>query len=63
MTNACGESYESLKKYMEIVEVDGIPVRVVNIEGLIKTKRTVRAKDKIDLAILEKALEQLKSDR
>jgi len=59
MTNACGESYESLKKYMEIVEVDGIPVRVVNIEGLIKTKRTTRPKDKADLAILEKALDQI----
>ncbi len=60
MTNACGESYESLKKYMEIVEVDRIPVRVVNIEGLIKTKRTARPKDKVDLEILEKAFEQLK---
>ena len=48
---------------MEIVEVDGTPVRVVNIEGLIKTKRTIRPKDKADLAILEKALDQLKNDQ
>jgi penicillin V acylase-like amidase (Ntn superfamily) len=63
MTNACGESYESLKKYMEIVEVDGISVRVVNIEGLIKTKKSVRPKDKADLIILEKALGQLMNDK
>jgi hypothetical protein len=62
MMNASGETYESLEKYMEVIEVDGVPIRTLNLEGLIKTKKTVREKDKLDHDILEKALEELKKN-
>ena len=60
LMNACGETYESLQQYRESVDIDGITVATLNIDGLIKTKQSARAKDIQDRLILEKALEQLK---
>ncbi|MFA7242212.1 MAG: hypothetical protein WC091_19040 [Sulfuricellaceae bacterium] len=57
MLNACGESYETLKRYAETVDLDGIPIRTINLEGLLLTKQTMRDKDIADKVILERALE------
>jgi hypothetical protein len=43
-----------------ILDFDGVPVRTLDLERLLKTKRTARDKDKLDRAILERALEELK---
>jgi glucose-1-phosphate thymidylyltransferase short form len=45
MLNACGETYETLKQYAETVDLDGVPVRTINLEGLLLTKQTKREKD------------------
>lgn len=60
MLNACGQTYETLKPYAETIDLDGIPVRTVNLEGLLLTKQTKREKDVGDRIILEKALEVLR---
>ena len=57
MLNACGETYETLARYAETIDLEGIPVRTVNLEGLLRTKQTVRDKDVADRIILERALE------
>ncbi len=57
MFNACGESYESLQPYAVTVDLEGVPLRTINLEGLLKTKQTSRDKDKMDRLILERALE------
>lgn len=56
MFNACGESFESLLPYAVTIDFDGVPLRTVNLEGLLKTKQTSREKDKMDRVILERAL-------
>lgn len=61
MLNACGETYETLKQYAETVEMDGLPIRTVNLEGLLLTKRTMRDKDISDRIILERALATLRA--
>lgn len=61
MLNACGETYESLADFVETIDLDGIPVRTINLEGLIKTKQTPRDKDVADLQVLERALAELRS--
>jgi len=63
MFNACGETYESLLPYAVTIDLDGLPVRTLSIEGLLKTKQTVRDKDKLDREILERALAELKKSR
>ena len=60
MLNACGETYETLKQYAETVDLDGVPVRTINLEGLLLTKQTMREKDVSDRIILERALETLR---
>lgn len=61
MLNACGQTYETLKQYAETVDLDGVPVRTINLEGLLLTKQTMREKDVSDRIILERALETLKA--
>lgn len=63
MFNACGETYASLVPYAITIDFDGIPVRTLNLEGLLKTKQTTRDKDRLDREILERALGELKRSR
>jgi len=60
MFNACGETYESLQPHAVSIDFDGVSVRTLNLEGLLKTKQTSRDKDRVDCVVLERALEELK---
>lgn len=60
MLNACGETYDSLKRHAVTVDLEGIPVRTLSLEGLLRTKQTLRDKDVADRHVLERALELLK---
>lgn len=63
MLNACGETYDSLQQYAETVDLDGVPVRTVNLEGLLRTKQTMRDKDVFDRIVLERALDVLRRNQ
>lgn len=56
MLNACGETYDSLQQYAETIDLDGIPIRTVNLQGLLLTRQTARDKDIADRIVLERAL-------
>ena len=58
--NACGETNQTLARYAEIVDLDGIPVRTLSLEGLLLTKQTVRDKDVMDRVVLQKAIDAAK---
>jgi predicted nucleotidyltransferase len=60
MFNAAGETYNSLKAYMETIDIDGIPVKTINLEGLLLTKQTLREKDVLDKKLLQKVLASIK---
>ncbi|QDX81313.1 hypothetical protein B9N43_08700 [Denitratisoma sp. DHT3] len=60
MLNACGETYDTLKQYAVTVDLEGTPVRTVSLEGLLRTKQTMRDKDVADRHILERALKLFK---
>ena len=47
-------SFEDLKTLT--IDLDGIPVRTVNLQGLLLTKQTARDKDIADRIVLERAL-------
>lgn len=57
---SCGESYETLLPHMEVIDLDGIPVRTLNLEGLLKTKQSDREKDVVDRMVLERVLNSLR---
>ncbi|MGQ0655866.1 MAG: nucleotidyl transferase AbiEii/AbiGii toxin family protein [Betaproteobacteria bacterium] len=60
MFNACGESYESLLPHAMTIDLDGVPVHTLNLEGLLKTKQSDREKDRQDRFALEQAIAQAK---
>lgn len=56
MLNANGQTYETLRRYSQTLDLDGVPVRAVNLEGLLLTKQTMRDKDALDRIVIEWAL-------
>ena len=62
MLNANGQTYDTLKQYKQTVDMDGIKVSTVSLEGLLLTKRTMRDKDKSDCTVIERALEVMRSN-
>lgn len=57
MLNANGQTYDTLSQYAKTIELDGIPVKTISLEGLLLTKKTMREKDVADRIIIERALE------
>jgi len=53
----CGESYESLKDLVEVIDLDGVPCRTLSLEGLLRTKQSSRDKDVMDRRVLERAID------
>jgi hypothetical protein len=49
-------------QYSVTVDLEGIPVRTVNLEGLLRTKQTMRDKDVSDRHILERAISTFKEN-
>lgn len=60
MLNANGQTYETLRQYSETLDLDGICVRTVSLEGLLLTKQTMRDKDASDRIVIERALAVLR---
>jgi predicted nucleotidyltransferase len=61
MLNANGQTHATLRQYAETIDLDGIPVRTISLEGLLLTKRTMRDKDVADRIVIERALEAFTS--
>lgn len=56
---ANGETFESLQPYLRELEVEGVSVKLLNIEGLLKSKTDYREKDILDKSVLRKLRDQL----
>ena len=59
---ANGETYESIQPHIRELMIEGTPVRVLNIDGLIKTKTDYREKDLLDKQVLGRIRDGLKTD-
>lgn len=60
MPSVAGHSWDEMRAYIETVNLDGIPLRVLNLEGLLLSKQGARPKDQMDAALLRQALAVLK---
>jgi hypothetical protein len=47
-----------LLPYAVTLDFEGVPLRTLNLEGLLRTKQSTREKDRMDRLILERALQQ-----
>ncbi len=56
---ANGQTYESLQEHIRTLVIDGVEIRTLDIEGLLKTKTDYRDKDRIDREVLERIKRQL----
>jgi|SRR5271170_7621707 len=61
MLNANGQTYDTLRQFAETIELDGIPIKTITLEGLLLTKKTMRDKDVADRIIIERALKVIKA--
>lgn len=57
---ANGETYESVQPHIRELMIDHTPVKVLNIDGLIKTKTDYREKDVLDKRVLVRIREDSK---
>ena len=60
--SANGETYDSVQPYVRELMIEGTPVKVLNIDGLIKTKTDYREKDLLDKRVLSRIRDDLKND-
>lgn len=51
---ANGETYESVQPFVREIEIEGVPIRVLTIDGLLRTKTNTREKDILDKRMLER---------
>lgn len=62
LLNANGQTFDTLRRYAETIDLDGIPLKTVNLEGLLLTKQTMRDKDIADRRVIEGALAAFRKD-
>ena len=60
MPSVAGLQFEELERLARPVEIEGVTVPVLNLEGLLRTKLTTRLKDQADAEIIRLALDRLK---
>jgi predicted nucleotidyltransferase len=63
MLNANGQTFEALRQYAQTIDLDGVPVQTISLEGLLLTKQTMRDKDTQDRHIIERALAVYKNQK
>lgn len=59
LPGAAGIPWSELEPYVEDMMLDDVRLRVLNLEGLLKTKSGARPKDQADAAAIRHALEKL----
>ena len=56
---AAGVPWKDLRLYIQDIELDGVRVRVLSLEGLLRTKSGARPKDRMDAEAIAHALKEL----
>jgi Nucleotidyl transferase AbiEii toxin, Type IV TA system len=56
MPSVAGLTWEELQPHISSIDIDGQCVRLLDLEGLLKTKQGVRPKDQADSAVIRAAL-------
>jgi hypothetical protein len=62
MPSIAGIGWDEMKVHVTEITIDGIPVRLLDLPGLLKTKRGVRPKDQMDAAVIASALDRMNEE-
>jgi hypothetical protein len=57
-----GLTWDEMKPHITTVDIDGTTIRLLDLPGLLKTKRGARPKDQMDAAVIEAALRARRDD-
>lgn len=60
LPSAAGHTWDNLQRHITEVDIDDVRVKVLDLEGLLKTKQGLRPKDQADAEAITRALEMLK---
>lgn len=60
LPSAAGHGWDELKRHIVERDIDGMRVKVLDLEGLLKTKEVARPKDQADAEAIRRAIELLK---
>lgn len=60
LPSAAGHSWDELKHHVTELDIDGVRVKVLDLEGLLKTKEVPRPKDQADAEAIRRAIDLLK---
>lgn len=52
----CGETFDTLAPFARVIDLQGVPVRTISLEALLRTKQSARSRDVEDRAVIERAL-------
>jgi hypothetical protein len=63
MPSIAGLGWEDLKAHVTVVAIDDVPIRVLDLRGLLKTKQGVRPKDQMDAVVIAEALRRLEHSK
>jgi hypothetical protein len=59
---ANGQTYESVQPFVREIVIENVPIRVLNIDGLLRTKTDYREKDVLDKRVLTRIKEGLEAE-
>lgn len=60
LPSAAGHGWDELKHHVTELDIDGVRVKVLDLEGLLKTKEVPRPKDQADAEAIRRAIDLLK---
>lgn len=60
MPSIAGRSWQEMAPFIERIQLDDVPIAILNLEGLLATKQGARPKDQMDAAAIRAAIEALK---
>jgi Aminoglycoside-2''-adenylyltransferase len=63
MPSIAGYTWKQMCGHIETIDLDGTPLPLLNLEGLLLTKQGLRPKDQMDAALLGQALAELRKSR
>jgi len=63
MPSIAGYTWHEMQNHIETIDLDGTPLPLLNLEGLLLTKQGARPKDQMDAALLSQALSEIKNSK
>lgn len=62
MPSIAGRTWQEMKPFIQSIDLDGVELKLLNLEGLLLTKQGARPKDQLDAALLRQAIQATRAE-